>query len=76
VFLDGGEIVATGTHHELLRTEPRYAAVLAQLASADIAPKDAGVDEHHREGVEVDHSAHERTDDAAPRIDSDGWGPS
>jgi ATP-binding cassette subfamily B protein len=73
VFLDGGQIVATGTHHELLRTEPRYAAVLAQLASADLAPKEAGADEHHREGVEVDHSKDEKRDDA-PRIDADAWG--
>jgi len=72
VFLDGGRIVATGTHHELLRTEPRYAAVLAQLASADIAPKDAGVDEHHREGVDVERApAAPRTED--PGIDP-GWG--
>src|SRR5207249_4997717 len=71
VFLDGGRIVATGTHHELLRTEPRYAAVLAQLASADIAPKNA-VDEHHREGVDVQHAqAEPRTGD--PGIDP-GWG--
>jgi ABC-type multidrug transport system ATPase subunit len=75
VFLDGGQIVATGTHHELLRTEPRYAAVLAQLASADLAPKDAGVDEHHREGVEVDHTGNGKRDEAT-RIDTDGWGES
>ncbi|WP_436793731.1 ABC transporter ATP-binding protein [Actinospongicola halichondriae] len=29
-LLDGGRIVATGTHTELLATEPRYRAILAQ----------------------------------------------
>ena len=29
-LLDGGRIVATGTHTELLRDEPRYRAILAQ----------------------------------------------
>ena len=31
-FLDGGRIVATGTHHELMETIPAYRAVLAQEA--------------------------------------------
>jgi ATP-binding cassette subfamily B protein len=30
VFMDGGRIVATGPHTELLRTVPRYGEVLAQ----------------------------------------------
>lgn len=30
-LLEGGRVVATGTHAELMRTEPRYAAVLAHL---------------------------------------------
>ncbi len=34
-FLDGGVIVAVGTHRELLRREPRYAAILSQAADAD-----------------------------------------
>ena len=29
-LLDGGRIVATGTHSELLASEPRYRAILAQ----------------------------------------------
>jgi ATP-binding cassette subfamily B protein len=31
-LLDGGRVVATGTHAELLATEPRYADVLASVA--------------------------------------------
>ncbi len=31
VLLDGGRVVATGTHLELLATEPRYAEVVAHL---------------------------------------------
>ncbi len=34
VLLDGGRIVADGTHAELLATEPRYAEVLAQATSS------------------------------------------
>jgi ATP-binding cassette subfamily B protein len=34
-FLDGGVIAAVGTHRELLRREPRYAAILSQAADAD-----------------------------------------
>jgi ATP-binding cassette subfamily B protein len=32
VLLDGGRLVAVGTHHELLETEPRYRAVLSEDA--------------------------------------------
>ena len=31
-LLDGGAIVAVGTHRELLAREPRYAAILSQAA--------------------------------------------
>jgi ATP-binding cassette, subfamily B, bacterial len=31
VLLEGGRIVATGTHQELLRTEPRYSRTLSQI---------------------------------------------
>ena len=31
-FLDGGRVVATGSHHELMETVPAYRAVLAQEA--------------------------------------------
>ena len=31
-LIDGGRIVATGSHHDLLASEPRYAAILSQAA--------------------------------------------
>jgi ATP-binding cassette subfamily B protein len=31
-LLEGGRIVAVGTHHQLLDTEPRYRAVLSEEA--------------------------------------------
>jgi hypothetical protein len=31
-LIHGGRIVATGSHHELLGSEPRYAAILSQAA--------------------------------------------
>jgi ABC-type multidrug transport system ATPase subunit len=34
-YLEDGRIVATGAHDDLLRTEPRYARVLAQLAARE-----------------------------------------
>ncbi len=30
IFLEGGDVVATGTHQELLASVPRYAELLAQ----------------------------------------------
>jgi ATP-binding cassette subfamily B protein len=35
VLLDGGRIVADGTHAELLRTSPRYAEILATVSAED-----------------------------------------
>mgnify|MGYP001188778786 CR=1 FL=1 len=35
VLLEGGRVVAEGTHAQLLATEPRYAAVLARTADTD-----------------------------------------
>jgi ATP-binding cassette subfamily B protein len=35
-LLDGGRVVAEGTHVELLATEPRYAAVLASVVVDDV----------------------------------------
>jgi hypothetical protein len=30
MLLEGGRLVAVGTHHDLLETEPRYRAVLSE----------------------------------------------
>jgi ATP-binding cassette subfamily B protein len=51
-LLEGGRVVATGTHAELMRTEPRYTEVLAhiaedeerRLAAAAAAAEDEGND--------------------------------
>jgi ATP-binding cassette subfamily B protein len=40
VLLDNGRIVAVGTHHDLLETEPRYRAVLSEEAEADVAEEE------------------------------------
>ncbi|HTU37233.1 MAG TPA: ABC transporter ATP-binding protein [Acidimicrobiales bacterium] len=55
ILLDGGEIVADGTHAELLTSTPLYAEILAQAASeeeaeaaADAGREDLGLDD---EGV-------------------------
>jgi ATP-binding cassette subfamily B protein len=37
VLLEGGRIVADGTHAELMATEPRYAEVLAHIEEDDVA---------------------------------------
>ena len=42
-LLDDGRIVATGTHEQLLATEPRYRAVLAQIEADEHAPADEPV---------------------------------
>jgi ATP-binding cassette subfamily B protein len=42
VLLEGGRIVAAGTHAALLSTEPRYAAVLARYAEEDAAAASVG----------------------------------
>jgi ATP-binding cassette subfamily B protein len=43
-LIDGGRIVATGSHHDLLGSEPRYAAILSQaaenLGESDARPDD------------------------------------
>jgi ABC-type bacteriocin/lantibiotic exporter with double-glycine peptidase domain len=38
VFVDGGKVAAAGDHHELLRTEPRYRAVVTREPDAGPAP--------------------------------------
>lgn len=40
ILLDGGRLVASGAHHDLLQSEPRYRAVLSEASSVEevIAP--------------------------------------
>jgi ATP-binding cassette subfamily B protein len=47
VLLEGGKLVADGTHQQLMATEPRYAEVLAHLEADDEEKAD-----------EVEHEAH------------------
>ena len=42
ILLDHGKVAVEGTHEELLRTSPRYRAVLAQAAARDEAKPEAG----------------------------------
>jgi ATP-binding cassette subfamily B protein len=42
VFLEGGRVVATGTHQDLLATVPRYAEVLASQYTGAAEPSTAG----------------------------------
>ena len=42
VLLDGGRIVADGTHDELMRTSPLYVEVLAQAEDEDLDREDVG----------------------------------
>jgi ATP-binding cassette subfamily B protein len=43
-LIEGGRIVATGSHHDLLASEPRYAAILSQAAE-DIREADRASDD-------------------------------
>jgi ATP-binding cassette subfamily B protein len=45
VLLDGGRIVADGTHQDLLANVPLYAEVLAQAAALDAETEPVGLDE-------------------------------
>ncbi len=40
-LIEGGKVVATGTHAELMRTEPRYSEVLAHISDEEQARRDA-----------------------------------
>jgi ABC-type multidrug transport system fused ATPase/permease subunit len=50
VYLDGGRVVATGTHADLLRTRPDYAALVTAYERAE-AERDA--DAAHAEHVDA-----------------------
>ena len=47
VLLEGGKVVADGTHLELMANEPRYAAVLAHLEEEDEAKAELVEEEAH-----------------------------
>jgi ATP-binding cassette subfamily B protein len=51
ILLDGGRIVADGTHAELLTNTPLYAEVLAQAASEEQAAREEAAG---REGLDLD----------------------
>jgi ATP-binding cassette subfamily B protein len=57
LLLDQGRIVASGTHVELMATEPRYVAVLASVEDHDFAEPAASVpvieDERIEEPIEI-----------------------
>jgi ATP-binding cassette subfamily B protein len=53
LLLDNGRIAASGTHTELMATEPRYADVLARAGHDDDADDGDGAD---RAGYEPDAS--------------------
>jgi ATP-binding cassette subfamily B protein len=72
VLLEGGRVVAEGTHAELLAREPRYVEVLAHLAEEDAAKAEA-VEEEARAHHIVDGRGG-RPDRAAP--DGARWGMS
>jgi ATP-binding cassette subfamily B protein len=54
VLLEGGKVVADGTHLELMATEPRYAAVLAHMEEEDELKA-----EHVDESAHPPHPLHE-----------------
>jgi len=41
ILIDNGAVAATGTHDELLATNPRYAAILADTTGTDSEQGDA-----------------------------------
>jgi ATP-binding cassette, subfamily B, bacterial len=53
LLLEGGRIVADGTHRELLAREPRYGAVLTTVLVPDASPQDDLLDEADGPNPEV-----------------------
>jgi ATP-binding cassette subfamily B protein len=62
--VDGGRIIAEGTHAELLATEPRYAEILAQADPDADLPDGPGVDDE----LDVDLNAVATDDVARSRV--------
>ena len=49
LVLDEGKIIASGTHEELLRDEPRYSEILAQQSTKEIIEEEQGEEETDEE---------------------------
>ena len=49
LVLDEGEIIASGTHEELLRDEPRYSEILSQQSTKEIIEEEQGEEETDEE---------------------------
>ena len=49
LILDEGEIIASGTHEELLRDEPRYSEILSQQSTKEIIDEEQGEEETDEE---------------------------
>ena len=49
LVLDEGEIIASGTHEELLRDEPRYSEILSQQSTKQIVEEEQGEEETDKE---------------------------
>ncbi len=49
LVLDEGEIIASGTHEELLRDEPRYSEILSQQSTKEIIEEGQGEEETDEE---------------------------
>lgn len=76
VFIDAGRVAATGAHHELLASEPKYAAILADPGTASTDAM-AGAARPETTGPVASNSATEdansATDDGVtPSSDSSG----
>ena len=45
LVLDNGKIIASGTHEDLLRDEPRYSEILAQQSTKEVVEEEQGEEE-------------------------------
>ena len=73
VLLEGGRIVADGTHQQLMTTEPRYAEVLAHLEADDEEKAEEVEKEAHAHHIVVDNGPiDEIVVDPAGGIGTDG----
>ena len=77
VLLEGGRVVAEGTHHDLLATEARYRRVLAAAARDESAAADGdGDDSGAGDGAGDDGRVDGHLEgDGAARVDDGATGP-